>query len=873
MTVHLKEIVASLIAAALFALVLRAAHVKPRVRLRRIARRERRAVRRALAEAFDGWSPRLHLFGRRRLGCLANSFRLRVLPPLDRRNLDGSLAIGGAGGLLEHIKSGESIFYLVNAESGYGKTILGMTLATLPARLVRDQFVPFYIDLAEATAEQPLAGLNRLLTDLRHADTGGLSGHPLFILDSLNEAVDPEEFVRLLAAKRAELDRVGARLLFLFSFRHRAYPGRLRTALLERGFEQLEMIELLFDVDDNDDLAFLRVLLGRRLALPRRERTKHSSAGDQMIHAVRAYAHEFPRKRVSREVVMAYLDWHTASEQGSVSVPPSPPNLLFAAVVRGGMIPGQALAELARVAFLLLSEELTAAPYTAITRRLGLSETAVREHVNRTNMSGWAHCGADHLRFDNETTIRVLGALHVAVQLRSGSSPRALRGRTTYDVCAAYVQSALRWLHTSGSPSKDPSVEKLSSVLEGALSGADAPYSFYATVLNSGDAGAIKDTQTLDTALFHSMIKAIDEDRAESCDDSLGKARMSENQSQPAPVLDQIFEVVTIYGREAVGQLLNIMKDEDPLTRSQAAYLLKAWVGRAEPTEGSRDREALAAIPNEMNGGDGNLHFRFHQVEILEKLLEIFPSRDDPVSEAVLDVLDKIASNGGDRLDPDTCSTVYEKCQKLVCARARWLVAPPRRESLEADRDRILGCMTEIGRYEDFTTIGSGAAGEARLECWEVVLGSAMRACRHVRGNLELVGFIEDALEHDFWIVRWWAFGELMSVLSTASGKREEVLAARCARQIARQLCTAVEPMGLKHRQCAVVRDVLERATSEPDAVRILSAALRERSARSLTREKRQRFAESYYKIMGSSPDAYLWEFFRRLEEIVPSVS
>jgi hypothetical protein len=38
-----------------------------------------------------------------------------------------------------------------------------------------------------------------------------------------------------------------------------------------------------------------------------------------------------------------------------------------------------------------------------------------------------------------------------------------------------------------------------------------------------------------------------------------------------------------------------------------------------------------------------------------------------------------------------------------------------------------------------------------------------------------------------------------------------------------------------------------------------------------LTPGGRQAFAERYYEVMGVSPDAYLWEYFRKLEEIVPA--
>ena len=62
----------------------------------------------------------------------------------------------------------------------------------------------------------------------------------------------------------------------------------------------------------------------------------------------------------------------------------------------------------------------------------------------------------------------------------------------------------------------------------------------------------------------------------------------------------------------------------------------------------------------------------------------------------------------------------------------------------------------------------------------------------------------------------------------------------------------------------------MESRDTDPSARRLLSMALRERSEESLTKAKRDAFADAYYTACGSSPEDYLWEFWRRLEEIVP---
>jgi hypothetical protein len=178
--------------------------------------------------------------------------------------------------------------------------------------------------------------------------------------------------------------------------------------------------------------------------------------------------------------------------------------------------------------------------------------------------------------------------------------------------------------------------------------------------------------------------------------------------------------------------------------------------------------------------------------------------------------------------------------------------------------------MKAIDDDGGFWELGTGAAVEARLECWEVTLGFAVHMCSRLRKNSEFTSFVETALEHPFWIVRWWAFAGLIGVTKAACKVDDRVLAARCARRAAERLSTGIEPMGLKHRQCALVKRLL--ADHDGGASRVMRTALGRATDQHLSAAKRQALAESYYEAMGASPDAYLSEFFHRLGEIAPGV-
>lgn len=827
--------------------------IRQRLRLRQFAFRQRRDTRRRLRQRLTGGSRRT--LGRGQVDLLARSFRVKAGSPLDLPHLASRERLD-APRLLDHIEGqrGDSI-YLVNADSGFGKTIFGLVLPLLRSTLSRRELFPCYLDLATADAARPLAKLDELLDRLGRRED--IWGHPLIVFDAPNETVVPEHFAEELAGRRQELAAVQARLLFLFSFRHHSYPGRLRSALIDRGFDQLQNLELLFEIDKWTDLAFLPELIRARGGTP--------PEPVKLETDLREYAARFPTPRLSREEAACFLEWRylEGGGDGPPSEAPSPAHLCLNRMLGPEPTPVEHLLPLARVAFHLLGREMTAASYRDIADHLAIGEDRLRSAIPRSGVDDLVHCGDQYLRFEDETTVRVLGAIEVARSLIDGRSPAPLRGRTIYDVCAPYVQPALsRLLQDRREPRTSP--RALAGVVEETLHGSDAPYSFYAGVLCGEDTGVFDGrVRALDQALLHAMIAAIDEDRCQKCLKSLEATARDGSASALDPVLDQLFEVMATYDRRALPQLLPLMRDAEPLIKSQAAYLLLDRIQHVPEPLTPVDVLALRSVPVQMRGDDGNLHFRFHQVEVLERWLTLFPLSDDQLHRDGLSVLAEIASADGEAEG----RKVYGELQALVCLRASRLVEPDSTSELAARfSTQLAGCLATLAQDAGFQGRTEEPIDEIGLECWEVALGMAAYSYASAPKSFWLLDFVERALEHDYWIVRWWAFWNLIAILGAACAQGHRVVAARCADRAVEQLYTAIEPMGLKHRQCAVIKRLRDGDDDAGQAVRnALAAATPPRA----TEPAGQALAERYYEAMGISPDDYLAEFFRRLDGLI----
>jgi hypothetical protein len=812
----------------------------------RTAHRGRRAVRSLLSIELDldGRNP----FGRGRLNRLAESFRART--GTAHPDSHGAEEVKGAEALLKHLADHRARAYLIKSESGFGKTVLGMTLSLLGTRA---GLTPVYVDFADTNTENPLEKVENLLRSMRGKRDGAPPrGRPLFIIDALNETVAPYRLCERLAQRKSELDRLNAKFLFLFSFRHPSYPGRVRQALLNHDLGPIEELELLFDPKVENDLAF----------------SYDPGAPGVLGSELRAYCSRFAESNLSRADLRAFLDWRAAHPTAAAETAPAPPALRFEQVIHPRLRSGAALKRICNLAFDLLSEEVTTSTLAELAAGHDSTAEEIRHWTERSGLGDRVHCDEEYLRFKDEPTIRVLAALSVAYRLKAGDSPATLHGRASYDVCAPYLQSAARWIATRNGATAEVDLELIGSAVARALRGRDAPYSFYAIALCSETSAEFEHRRKdLDARLFEQMIIAIDDDRCHSCEESLERAGMQGEKPGLDPVLDQLFEVMAAYSRRAVNLLLATLTDSNPLVKSQAAYLLLAWVANLELTIDEPDRMALESIPEGLPSNDGNLHFRFHEVEILEALLVRFPEVGK-LKQRALAKADELGAAAADPASVRGVREVHSVCQRLVTLRARSLVTPQGKPRYEEIESPLHDCIEEITSDPRFRSLGGSADAEARLECWEVTLGTAVWLCLRSHRTVELTDFVEAALKHRFWIVRWWAFEGLLKIARSAgrTGKRD--LLERCARRATEALCGNIEPMGLKHRQCAMTKRMLD--DDDAEVYSITREALLDAFELHLCGAAKRAFVDGYYEAIGTSPDSYLEEFFRRMTEIVP---
>jgi hypothetical protein len=761
---------------------------------------------------------------------------------VSRREIRGGIRF------LRHLEGqGGDTVTLLSAESGYGKSVFGPALTLLPKRITRrDELVPVYIDLGSADPDRPLAELDQVLSRLRR-DVEPI-GRPLFVLDSLNETVSPESFAAELADRREELQRLHYQLLVLFSFRHHSYPAHLRFSMLEQGFERVESVELLFDVNGEGDLDFLPQLDGGGTL----------RGLEDLRPKLTAYAARSPLISVSRQDVRRYLTWRRS--KGSEQVCPSPADLSVAEILGRQPTSVESIAPLAQVGFLLLGQELTVTSYRHIAERTRLDRSAL-EVAAAAHPHLPVRCRERYFQVESETAIRVLGALEVGRRLLDGKSPGELGGCTIYDVCAPYVPAVLDWL--SRGNGAEVSSDRFQRSIRTSLRGSHAPYSFYATVLCSDSGGALCNrAASLDQHLFEQLIGAIDVDRLQTCSASLRDAGAQEPEILLDPVLDQLFEVMAAYGNRAVALLLEILGNTKPLIRSQAAYLLLDWVRRAIREPSGESERLLESIPKLLPVADGNLHFRFHQVEILESLQGTPLLEQTEAGRRVLWLLAEIEANAGDSIDS---IDGYSEFQALISLHARSLTVSMSPVAVAALREQLDRCISLLPTEGCFWESDQTAAVEASLECWEVCLGMAVRMCGLVRQNLAYATFLERSLDHELWIIRWWAFSGILRLVAEAAAAGEGTLARRWAARAVRQLHQGVEPIGVKHQQCALIRRLRDE---DGAAALIMREALLGVPPPTPADPERQQLAERYYQAMEASPDAYLDEFFRRLDAI-----
>lgn len=199
MTALLYTVGTGLLATVLWWVGSRLVRAWQRTRLWRFVLTQRKLLRRLLAARLALSNGRL---SRRQAHLLASTFRLRRdSRPGDPRYLEETF---DAPRFLAYLEAqGQGSIVLINADTGYGKTILAMTLPLLRTPLSPRSLFPAYVDLAEAEEKNPLAGLEELLCRL--SDERRLWGRPLILLDALNETIDAELFAERLAHRHESL--------------------------------------------------------------------------------------------------------------------------------------------------------------------------------------------------------------------------------------------------------------------------------------------------------------------------------------------------------------------------------------------------------------------------------------------------------------------------------------------------------------------------------------------------------------------------------------------------------------------------------------------------------------------------------------------
>jgi hypothetical protein len=834
--------------------------------LSRAARSERRRARLRLATKLRGDGFHLAIRGlwlsRRQAEQLRASFRVRT-------NTGRSFE---ADELLRHLGTESSEVYLLNAESGHGKTTFALALTLWRQRGRHDQLVPFYFNVSAADFKEDFDDWIARLSRATRAGAGGLTDRALLIIDGVNETLEAAAVVRIIADHRQSLHANRVTLMFTFSFRHRYYAGGLVSALKSAGFSTLRTLR--FDEAEETstsryDLRFFPWLLDRK-----------GSRLDVVTDFVNEYANSHPDWIRNRRDIATLIRWR---RDHPGRVPPPPVRLTADRYLnREAGRHREELLGVAKIAFVLLGDELNACSLEHLVaefNRLDEQESwdverlkaqlQRRQAVLRATSEVELSLEAGKVHIHGEAAIRVLGALHLADALRRGITPDRLRGRTAYDLAAPFVPAALTWLGLKHLPIA------LERHLRDELAEADnagrrtVPYSFFGRVIFSPYSAMGKTLMNLEVELFGSIIEAIDRDRSFTCAEAIRDARRTDTVPGPDPVLDQLFELISGASHGAVEPLLAFMSDPDatPLVKSQAAYLLIGWLGEHRTRPGHTDAGLRHEIIERLGTGDGNLHFRYHQAELLERLSN-GARNDDAMRDAIAGAADAVAGASPFRDEastPSICAILDQAVSRYAAGVSRINRENRGTSEMSFDTNSLQAILSE-------QMLDSGPLrqhSELHLECWEVTLGLFAKAFKSEgAAELWLSDAIVAALDHDLWIVRWWAFANLIDLIDWSAERGLWALAAGFADRIAAQVFRGDEPIGLKQRECAQVEGLLNKRFGDP-AFQHLRDEIRDRRQDLVVDGGGRSFIDGYSTALGQPAEHNHDEYFRRVDRLL----
>jgi hypothetical protein len=832
--------------------------------LRRMAWRERRRAHRLLGAKLSragyrlGW--RRRRLSRRQADALRSSIRVRTRAgdALDAQEL------------LRRLRGQTTEVYLLKADAGQGKTTFALTTALQRTSRKDDALVPFYFDAAGSGFERKLerwVGRTRRAT---RDGAGWLVDRALLIFDAINETVEVETLARAIGDLLHELQDNHVKLLLLFSFRQPAYAGDLVAALEGAGVCSMQTLRL-EELDagrEEEQLACFSWLVRRR-----------RNGAQSIPEAVTKYRKRHRYWSLSRRdvaILTKWIDEHPGIEENCAA--PSPTALVAHQYLNEKTDNFRAeLLQIARIAFVMLGDERSACSFERVAgllerdRPKKQAAQVVDEYMRKwgTSIQRTVAISVEteerQVRIASETAIRVLGALHLANCLWRRATPE-MGGRTAYDVVAPYVPEALRWLGVD-----DPLPAALERHLRDELKrakgdGRTAPYSFFGRVVVGPYATA--SSSKLRMALFRSIIDVLDRNRACTCAKAIRNARSHDMAPRPDPVLDQLFELMSGCGEDALESLLALTSDgaKRSLVRSQAAYLLLAWI----QMHGVRDAVLWPRIAKQLGAGASNLHLRYHQAELLAKLFDA--AAPQPAPDAVRQAAKAVWAAGP--APGTTVSPAYELLSRAVSDYVRHLL------DRDSGADGVTAARFRCEALHDLwgaRTLQAKASPdplELQLECWEVALGLSGKAFRHAgAAERQLSEAIIAALQHKLWIVRWFAFGNLVELFEWAADDTSEqhhfpALAATFADQIVAQIFCPDEPIGLKQRECAFVESLLARHDSG-SAWEHLRAEIRSNGHCVVEKPGRNAFTNSYARALGQPAEYYVAEYFGRVDRLL----
>lgn len=823
----------------------------------RIARRQRQYLRTQLYTKLvaDGFQL---TDGPRRVSSsevsrLLETFRVEVRAPSEHV-LAPSNSVRGAA-LIDHLAERQSMAYFVDAPSGEGKTTFALALALhrhrpkLRVLTGRTPLTVLYLDVAH---QRFATRLQRWIDELDdNAQAASRRIHPpLILLDGVNETYSIENVAAVLEDHLSSLRQHRARMVFLFSHRHRSYVGKLIHALTEAGLEEPRELRL-------------------TSLTPGRAADDEIEAGffpDDVRRALSRYSAAHPEWPLTRSEAAALMRWVRTHPAADLTTAPPPAVLVaeqfFAA---DAALDHHAIRHLATAAFAMLGgDETSSRLFTQLDKYLDYAPKARLEYakpaLHGTPLGDIVGVHADGVHIDGEQAIRVLAAVHLAHRLRVEDPPTRLSGSTAYDVAAAYVPWALRRLMPSAQVD-----ELIEQGIRRELTRTDrpagelVPYSFYGRLLLSSDAP--RTSPKLKAALFRSLIDTIDRDRGLTCAEGIAAAGQLERVPHADPVLDQMFELVACTSSSAVAALLDVIDQagdaSDPaLVRSQVAYMLVAWLRRlprAAPLT-NEENVVIATIARRLHAGDPNLHLRFHQAQIVEDALVRV---DVAGRQIVLAAADAVAAASPDAPGPDA---LYADLQHAVTHRLRWLIRgsghPP--GAWRGGSQIMLPIIARVSALKAPDAVSLNRF----LECWEVTLGLCASAFPEA-GRPELREFIVNGLGHPLWIVRWWAYTGLKEIFEgAASESKRSGDVAQLGGLLVDRLVATGEPVGLKQQQCATIEQLL--ASEHHGAVSLLRRELAGRRHEVNSAE----FSRPYGKHLDGRTESYLYDFRARVRRL-----